>query len=1248
MDAGSRRPRARSLSIVLGLVGVVLLGFVVGAPSAAAAATHALSGSACSASSTPTWLTGDTWDLYGDVVVDTGCVLTIQPGVTVAADPGVHLYVNGTLWANGTEAAPIQFEDNQTTVTPWTGVQFNPGSQGSVAWSDFTRVQIAIVARSSSPAINNNTISLASAGVYLDTSSSLVADNTVDGQGIGSYGIVLAASDSVLEGNRVNGTTFGIQASGGNVTVAGNRITNTSGAVTIGVYLDGVSSVILTGNTIQTVVGRTAGVGGRGGTAVGVLINGTDTLVANGNLVEDVRGGRGGDGSSSAIGAGSPGGPGGAAAGIALGSVTTVVLQGNTATGIAGNRGGNGGSSSAGMGGSGGDGGIAFALELFSSTGNVSFLDNSVSNVTGGNGGAGGAGSLTSNGAGGLGGDAYGIFSPGGMNASVSGNTIGDLLGGTGGNTAVNTLPGTAGSGGNVTAAIVVVNGLATVHANIIDNLPGGVGGDGRTLGGAGGNATGVLAIGSGEPFNRTVTSYNRVSNITGGAGGVGGKLSGSGGNASAVAGLHVALSTASNALSQIRGGDGGAYGLIGNQASGGGFASGILYLEVPDGGSSSDAVRNVAAGASGGGASPPASYGVGYYFAGNATIETSAIVTNGTISGAGSFDLYADNYTAVTTLNTPFSVSKLAIMAAGNLTVQNFLGVRGYWPDNTTLVPGLSILVKDDATTVLDGFAPSGEADWIVVTNREYIGSLAPVYHTTNVSVSFGTNKFWDDPRFADMNASHTETFGMVDTLLPWSRASPLPAYESSDNFSVPYTYGDPSNGSGVKSVTLWYRFDGGAWTASPDQPSLGTPFAFTATADGVYEFATVAVDNTGNVQQPSPPTANDTWTVVDTVAPGSQEHALPSYETSVPIAVTWGPDAGVTDVRAYTVEYDAGAGWVTWLDNTTATSGTFSAALQGPIAFRSQATDFAGNTESKSGNDTWTVVDTVAPDVVAAGPSGDLAVSPGSLAVTFSEPMNASATEAAFSVAPSVPGAFTWSNGSRTLTFRPSQPFAPGTSYTVTVGTGATDLAGNPLAKADAFTFSTPAPSGISLLDLWPLFVVLAVALVGVALFLIRRRGTPSPEAVAEAPRPPPPAAPAPPEAAIDDVFLLYRKDGVLIKHETRRLRPDIDTDILSGMLTAVQQFVKDSFRGDEEEELNEMTVGQMHILIGRGKWLVLAATITGGDVASMTSQIEKCVRDMEDHNWDRLEDWNGDLEIAKALGPYLKKLIRGEYAA
>ena len=62
----------------------------------------------------------------------------------------------------------------------------------------------------------------------------------------------------------------------------------------------------------------------------------------------------------------------------------------------------------------------------------------------------------------------------------------------------------------------------------------------------------------------------------------------------------------------------------------------------------------------------------------------------------------------------------------------------------------------------------------------------------------------------------------------------------------------------------------------------------------------------------------------------------------------------------------------------------------------------------------------------------------------------------------------------------------------------------------------------------------------------------------------------------AIIDEVFLMYR-DGRLIKHFTRRLKPDVDQDILSGMLTAVQEFVKDTFRG-EEGELDQMKFGRL----------------------------------------------------------------------
>jgi hypothetical protein len=252
----------------------------------------------------------------------------------------------------------------------------------------------------------------------------------------------------------------------------------------------------------------------------------------------------------------------------------------------------------------------------------------------------------------------------------------------------------------------------------------------------------------------------------------------------------------------------------------------------------------------------------------------------------------------------------------------------------------------------------------------------------------------------------------------------------------------------------------------------------------------------------------------------------------------------------------------------------------------------------------------------------------------------MDRASAEAAFRITPSMNGAFSWSADSRVMTWIPQRALVSAATHVVNIDSSARDVAGNSMSGPYPFSFTTSASplGGGGVGDwIWIIGVIVAAALGGLFLFLFMRQrsakaGTAAAEKLKE-------------EAVIDDVFLLYN-DGLLIKHETRRLKPDVDSDILSGMLTAVQQFVKDSFRS-EDAELNEMTFGTMHILLGRGKWLILAAIVGGDGVDAFTRQIKKAIEDMETHHWDQLESWNGDMVIAKTFGPYVKKLIRGEYA-
>lgn len=128
------------------------------------------------------------------------------------------------------------------------------------------------------------------------------------------------------------------------------------------------------------------------------------------------------------------------------------------------------------------------------------------------------------------------------------------------------------------------------------------------------------------------------------------------------------------------------------------------------------------------------------------------------------------------------------------------------------------------------------------------------------------------------------------------------------------------------------------------------------------------------------------------------------------------------------------------------------------------------------------------------------------------------------------------------------------------------------------------------------------------------------------------------------IDEVFLIYR-DGRLIKHFTRRIKPDVDQDILSGMLTAVQDFIRDSFRG-ESGDLNHMQFGRFQILMGNGRFITVAAVLMGDEIEPFRPQIIKAIDQMEADYEIILRDWDGDVEQLNVLGRYIMDLIDGRY--
>ena len=97
------------------------------------------------------------------------------------------------------------------------------------------------------------------------------------------------------------------------------------------------------------------------------------------------------------------------------------------------------------------------------------------------------------------------------------------------------------------------------------------------------------------------------------------------------------------------------------------------------------------------------------------------------------------------------------------------------------------------------------------------------------------------------------------------------------------------------------------------------------------------------------------------------------------------------------------------------------------------------------------------------------------------------------------------------------------------------------------------------------------------------------------------------------IEEVFLVSHA-GILLAHMSYALKHDRDRDLVSGMLTAVQDFIRDSFVPSLEGGLRSMDFGQRRILIRRGSASYLAIVLRGRTPSSLPKKMDETLRKFE----------------------------------
>ena len=145
------------------------------------------------------------------------------------------------------------------------------------------------------------------------------------------------------------------------------------------------------------------------------------------------------------------------------------------------------------------------------------------------------------------------------------------------------------------------------------------------------------------------------------------------------------------------------------------------------------------------------------------------------------------------------------------------------------------------------------------------------------------------------------------------------------------------------------------------------------------------------------------------------------------------------------------------------------------------------------------------------------------------------------------------------------------------------------------------------------------------------------------------------------IEEVFIIH-EDGTLLMHKSKVKKKVMDDDILGGMLTAVQDFIREGFSSDisdgapgmappagkakkiDEWQLHQLSLQDHNILIERGKNAYLAVIIKGSAGWKLTRQIKIIMSEAEDQYGEVFANWNGRMNKLKGLEDLISPLLEG----
>ena len=114
------------------------------------------------------------------------------------------------------------------------------------------------------------------------------------------------------------------------------------------------------------------------------------------------------------------------------------------------------------------------------------------------------------------------------------------------------------------------------------------------------------------------------------------------------------------------------------------------------------------------------------------------------------------------------------------------------------------------------------------------------------------------------------------------------------------------------------------------------------------------------------------------------------------------------------------------------------------------------------------------------------------------------------------------------------------------------------------------------------------------------------------------------------VEHVFLIHSKTGLLIERVSAPEVTAQDPQLVSGMLTAIQDFVRDSFEGTNKNGgggIDTLRLGDVLLWCEEGPFAFLAAVIRGNPPESLHAALRETLTHIHDQFRSSLEEFQGD---------------------